>query len=55
MVYRKYKDAHGQWRWRLRAGNNKVVADSGEGYWNEADCDHGIALNKSSFSAPVER
>lgn len=28
-----YKDKAGQLRWRVRsAGNNKVVADSGEGY-----------------------
>lgn len=27
-----YKDAAGQWRWRLKAKNGRIVADSGEGY-----------------------
>ena len=27
-----YKDKAGYWRWRLRAGNHKIVAESGEGY-----------------------
>ncbi len=31
-----YQDASGDWRWRAQAGNNKVVATSGEGYRNES-------------------
>lgn len=27
-----YSDRAGDWRWRLRAGNGRIVADSGEGY-----------------------
>lgn len=27
-----YKDKAGEWRWRLKARNGKIVADSGEGY-----------------------
>ena len=27
-----YRDAAGEWRWRLRAGNGRVVADGAEGY-----------------------
>lgn len=27
-----YRDRKGEWRWRMRAANNRVVADSGEGY-----------------------
>lgn len=27
-----YEDASGEWRWKALAGNNKVIADSGEGY-----------------------
>lgn len=27
-----YKDAAGEWRWRLRAVNGRIVADSAEGY-----------------------
>lgn len=27
-----YRDAGGEWRWRLRAVNGRIVADSAEGY-----------------------
>jgi len=27
-----YEDQAGEWRWRMVAGNGRVVADSGEGY-----------------------
>lgn len=27
-----YQSRNKEWRWRLRAGNNKIIADSGEGY-----------------------
>jgi uncharacterized protein YegP (UPF0339 family) len=27
-----YRDSANEWRWRLRAPNDKIVADSGEGY-----------------------
>jgi len=32
--YELYRDAsvHRDWRWRLRAANGRIVADSGEGY-----------------------
>ncbi|MBP9952705.1 MAG: DUF1508 domain-containing protein [Cypionkella sp.] len=53
MTFHLYKDGIGQWRWRLKAANNKIVADSAEGYWNKADAEHGINLVKGAFSAPV--
>lgn len=31
-----YKDRKKEWRWRLRARNGKIVADSGEGYKRKA-------------------
>jgi uncharacterized protein YegP (UPF0339 family) len=33
-----------QWRWRLWSNNRKIIADSGEGYNNHADCVAGIHL-----------
>jgi uncharacterized protein YegP (UPF0339 family) len=27
-----------KWRWRLRAANGRIIATSGEGYTNYADC-----------------
>ncbi len=33
-----------EWRWRLRAINGRIIADSGESYKNRDDCLAGIAL-----------
>lgn len=34
-----YKDADNKWRWRFRAGgNNKVLADSSQGYSKKSRC-----------------
>ncbi len=38
MKFVLYRDAKGEFRWRLVATNGKIVADSGEGYKNRADC-----------------
>lgn len=53
MYYKMYKDVSGQWRWRLVAGNARIIADSGESYWNKSDCLAAINLVKGSSSAPV--
>lgn len=53
MFYWIYKDSAGQWRWRLYANNNRVVADSAESYHNKQDCLAGINLVKMSSGAPV--
>jgi uncharacterized protein YegP (UPF0339 family) len=33
-----YKDSKGEWRWRVRAQNGKVMADSAEGYKRRGAC-----------------
>lgn len=49
------KAGKGEWRWRLWAANHKdIIADSGEGYVNKADCERGIALCKASYNAEVQ-
>ena len=53
MTYEYYKDAIGEWRWRLKSANGNTIADSGEGYKNEADCLAGINLVKNSKDALV--
>ena len=53
MWYKMYEDNSRQWRWTIYAANNKKIADSGEGYWNKADCRSAIDLVKSSYNAPV--
>ena len=48
MKFHIYKDSLGQFRWRLAAANNRIIADSGESYFNKADCEAGIALVRST-------
>ena len=54
MEYHVYRDSISQWRWYLLAGNNRKIANSGEGYHNKADCIAAINLVKSSGSAPIK-
>ncbi len=51
MRFELYRDAKGAWRWRLRARNGEIVAESGEGYVRREDCEHGIALVRQSAEA----
>lgn len=37
MACKIYKDKDGEWRWRMRAANGEIMADSGEGYTRKAD------------------
>ena len=51
MRFELYRDARGEWRWRLRVANGNVIADSAEGYSRREDCEHGIGLVKESAGA----
>lgn len=54
MTYWMYKDRANQWRWQLvHNSNGKVLADSGEGYYNKSDCIHGINLTAQSGGCAV--
>lgn len=49
-----FKDAKGEFRWRMKAGNGEIIADSNEGYKTKSSCEHGIELVKrDSASADV--
>ncbi len=39
-----YRDRRGEWRWRFRAGNGKIIAVSSEGYVHRYDADRGMLL-----------
>jgi len=39
-----YKDAQSEFRWRLKAGNNQIIATSGQGYKDKSDCQKGIEI-----------
>jgi uncharacterized protein YegP (UPF0339 family) len=38
-----YKDAKGEYRWRLKSGNGQVIATGGEGYSSRSGAENGIA------------
>jgi len=39
-----YRDDFGWWRWRFVAGNNKKIANSGEGYTEMAGLESALLL-----------
>ncbi|MBW3598732.1 MAG: DUF1508 domain-containing protein [Planctomycetes bacterium] len=54
-TFQIFKDAADEYRWRLRANNNQIVATSGEGYKAKADCQRGIEIVQNEGpSANVE-
>ena len=53
MHYVIYKDSMGQWRWNLRDSNEYLIAVSGDGYPNKAECQRSIDFVKASGNAPV--
>lgn len=49
-----YKDKSGEFRWRLRADNNQIIA-SGEGYTSKDKCKKGIeSVKRNAPKAEVE-
>jgi uncharacterized protein YegP (UPF0339 family) len=36
-MFERYKDGSNMWRWRFRATNGKIMADSAEGYASKAN------------------
>lgn len=45
MAIERYRDKAGEHRWRFRSeGNDRILADSGEGYQNEEDMEHALKL-----------
>lgn len=54
MTFSVYVDVARQYRWRLKASNGRIIADSGEGYVNRSDCEKAINLIKQyAHSATV--
>jgi uncharacterized protein YegP (UPF0339 family) len=46
-----YKDAKGEFRWRLKGRNWETLGDSGEGYKNHADCLSAIGIIRRDAAA----
>lgn len=53
MTFYYYKDGKGEWRWRLKASNGRIVADSGGGYKDLKDCLDDIDRVKESKNSRV--
>ncbi|MEA2734975.1 MAG: uncharacterized protein QOE14_1426 [Humisphaera sp.] len=50
-----YKDKAGEFRWRLRMQNTKVIASSGEGYSSKESCLKAIeSVKRVAADAPVK-
>jgi uncharacterized protein YegP (UPF0339 family) len=50
-----YKDAKGEYRWRLKSANGQNIANGGEGYTTKAGAENGIAaVKRDSPDAPIE-
>jgi uncharacterized protein YegP (UPF0339 family) len=48
-----YKDKKGEFRWKLLADNNQIIA-TGEGYTSKAGCKNGIeSVKKNAAKAEV--
>lgn len=51
-----YRDSAGEYRWRFRADNGNIVADSGQGYSSVRDCMRGVeAIKKQAKKADVKK
>lgn len=48
-----YRDARREWRWRLRASNGRIVADSGEGYRRRAAVYEAVKRVRSILAGDV--
>ena len=47
MKFEVYDDAKKEHRWRLKAGNNEIIASSSEGYKNKADAEKAVESIKT--------
>lgn len=43
-----YRDEGGAWRWRLLAANNRIIADSGEGYSRQRDARRAVRVVRAA-------
>ena len=50
-----YKDQKGEHRWRLKARNGKIIADSGEGYTTPRKAREGFERNVKQSQEAEEK
>lgn len=49
-----YRDDADEYRWRLRADNGEIVAQSSEGYTRKRDCENGLQNFRNAFREELE-
>ena len=55
MKFEIYRDARREFRWRLKAANGRIIADSSEGYDSREGARRGAENVKAhASSAPIE-
>ena len=55
MKFEVYRDRNSNWRWRLKARNGRIVADSGEGYASRTNAFRAARRVKcAAYSAVIE-
>jgi uncharacterized protein YegP (UPF0339 family) len=55
MTFEVFRNRKKEWRWRLRAANGRIVANSGESYRRRIDCMDGINLVRgTSQQTPIQ-
>ena len=56
MYFEIYRDKVGDWRWRLKAKNHKIIADSVQSYRNQKSCLYGIQfICSASSNTPIHK
>ncbi len=48
-----YRDGRREWRWRLKASNGRIVADSGEGYRRRASVHRAVECVRALLTGDV--
>lgn len=52
--FQLYQDVSNHWRWRLVAGNGKLIANSGEAFYSKENAQRSAQLVQSiAGSAPI--
>lgn len=53
--FQVYEDNAGEFRWRLKAPNGQIIADSGEGYYNRSGAKRAAEnVRQRIANAPIE-
>lgn len=49
-----FQDRRGEWRWRVKSRNGRIVADSAESYTRKLSAERGFKVAQAAFAIAVE-